>query len=90
VTVVIIAWIFIVVRSPLAANPFYVINDFKKGTFPKDILPISAMLLPIFVSICWLLLLFSIITGFVSLKQKRQLIEIIRQLQKTPDQNDTN
>jgi|GEM_PF-2162410 len=77
---VICCWIFFVIRYPLLANPFYVIGELKKGTYPESVFSIIAAFFPMLFSICWLLLLFDIVTGFFFLKQRGQLLEIIREL----------
>jgi len=85
IAAIICCWIFFVIRYPLIANPFYVLYEFKKGTYPKDIFMIIGVFLPVLFSICWSLLLFAIVTGIGFLKQRKELLEIIRKLQNDND-----
>jgi hypothetical protein len=73
-------WLFFIIRHPLLANPFYVLSELKKGSYPKDIFVIIAVFFPVLFSLCWLLLLFDVITGIGFLKQRKQLLEIIHKL----------
>jgi hypothetical protein len=79
--VVVLCWIFFVVRYPLLANPFYVLEEFKKGVYPRDVVPIIAIFFPVLFSVCWVLFLIDFVTGIVFLMQRRQLMEIISKLE---------
>ncbi len=84
---IICGWIFFVIRYPLLANPFYVISAFKKGTYPKDVLMIIAIFFPVLFSLCWVLLLFDVLTGVGFLKQRKELLQIIRKLKNNTAKN---
>ncbi|MHB8881333.1 MAG: hypothetical protein ACYC69_07450 [Thermodesulfovibrionales bacterium] len=82
---IICCWIYFIIRHPLLANPFFVLSEFRKGTYPKDIFIIIAVFSPVLFSLCWLLLLFNVVFGIGFLKERKQLLEIIRKLKGNND-----
>jgi hypothetical protein len=73
-------WVYSIIRHPLMANPFYVLSELKKGTYPKDLLVVVAGLIPLLYSICFFLLLLAVVLGITGVRQRNELLGIIQKL----------
>jgi len=71
-------WLYI--KSPLLINPFEVASQIESGTLKESTLTIMALITPIMVLTCLLLLMIIIIFAFVAFSNERKYLRIIESL----------
>ncbi len=71
------AYLWLLLRTPLLANPFYTFGSLREDTIPYGMLYLSQSILPIVTTLVFLLLLVLILFTYLSIRNESRYIEFI-------------
>lgn len=81
--IIVVTWVFYIVRHPLLANPVYVFKKLQTKTYPDDVIIIITGFFPLLFNTCWILLLSLALISTCYIKRIQKLLEILQAMQKS-------